>query len=101
MIISPTGVQAVTQAQIVAGLVLVSVNAGMLNKVIVTTTTTAAQAITFVDSDDGQGSPITIAIIPGGTAAGTIFAYDIPVIDGITITQNAALAAGAITVVFS
>lgn len=100
MIIAPTGTQNVGQAAIVAGVVVVSSHAGQLNKVLVTTTTTAAQAITVFDNATA-GTGTIIAIIPGGTAAGTIFAYDIPVVNGITIGQNAALAAGAVTMVYA
>lgn len=100
MIISPTGTQSVGQAAIAAGAVVVSSHAGQFNKALVTVTTTAAQAITIFDNASA-GSGTIIGIIPGGTAAGTIFAYDIPVVLGITIGQNAALAAGQITMVFA
>lgn len=95
--INPVGTVAVTQAQIAAGNVVVRPNAGTLYTVLVTTTTTVAQAITFVDSTTGAGGTV-IGIIPGGTAAGTIFSLNMPAILGIAIQQNAGLAAGAITV---
>lgn len=99
MYINPVGTIPVTQAQIAAGNVAVKVGAGMLCSVLVTVTTTAAQAITFVDSTTGAGGTV-IAVIPGGTAAGTNFpTLNVPVVLGIAIQQNAALAAGAITVV--
>lgn len=91
----------VTAAQIAAGNVFLRVNAAMLCSVLVTTATTAAQAITFVDANTAAqvGTATVIAIIPGGTTAGTNFPQlNMPCQFGITIVQNAALAAGAITV---
>ena len=98
MYINPVGTVAVGQAAIAAGNVVVKAGAGMLVSVLVTTATTAAQAITFVDSATGASGTI-IGIIPGGTAAGTNFPFlNMPVVNGVAIQQNAALAAGAITV---
>lgn len=90
-----------TQAQIAAGPVVVAPAPKMLCSVLVTTATTAAQPITFFDNTAAQGAVGTvIAVIPGGTAAGTNFPQlNVPTVNGILIQQNAALAAGAITVV--
>lgn len=97
--INPVGNIAVTAGQISAGNVAVKVGSGMLNSVLVTTATTAAQAITLVDSATGASGNV-IGIIPGGsTITGIPFVYNTPVTNGVAIQQNAALAAGAITVV--
>lgn len=93
------GAVGVTQAQIVAGVVVVKASQGRLCRVVVTTATTAAQNITFFDNASA-GSGTIIGIVPGGTAAGTMFDFGLPAVSGITIGQNASLAAGAITVSF-
>jgi len=99
MIVQPTGTIPVAAAAIVAGNVAVFTHPCIMLTVLVTITTTAAQAITFFDNTAAQGAVGTIVgIVPGGTAAGTIFALNMPVINGILIQVNAALAAGAITV---
>lgn len=97
-IVNPAGNIAVAAAAISAANVVVKAGPGMLCSVLVTTATTAAQAITFVDSATGASGNI-IGIIPGGsTVNGVPFVYNFPVTNGVAIQQNAALAAGAITV---
>jgi hypothetical protein len=96
MIISPAGTVPVTQTQIAAGNVVVRANSGMLCTVIVTTVTAVASLTVFDNATTAAGT--VIAIIPSGTAAGTIFQYNIPVVNGITIGQQAAFT-GGITVV--
>lgn len=96
MIISPAGTIAVTQAQIAAGNVIVKANSGMLCMVLVTTVTAAAALTLFDNSTTASGT--VVGVIPIGTAAGTIFAYNIPCINGIVIGQQAAFT-GGITVV--
>lgn len=96
MIISPVGTIATGQAAIVAGNVVLKATPSMLCSVLVTTTTTANQAITFIDAATGS-SGTTIGVIPGATTAGTVVAFNMPAVLGITILQNAGLAAGAIT----
>jgi hypothetical protein len=88
---------AVTSAQIQAGVVVIKGVAGRLCRVLVTTTMTSAQAITFYDNASA-GSGNVIGLIPGGTTAGTITDFEMPAAAGITIGQNASLAAGGITV---
>ena len=87
----------VGQAAIVAGVVVVKGAPGRLCRVLVTTTTTTAQAITFYDNASA-GSGTVVGIIPGASTAGTTFDIQMPCTNGITIAQNASLAAGAITV---
>jgi hypothetical protein len=89
----------INAAAIAAGVVVVKATSGRLCRVLVTTGTTAAQAITFFDNA-AAGSGTILGVIPGGTAAGTIVDFAMPAVNGITIGQNAALAAGAITVSF-
>lgn len=91
---------AVTAAQIASGVVVVKAAPGRLCRVLVTTTTTAAQAITIFDNASA-GSGTIIGLIPGGTVAGTILDFSMPAALGITIGSNASLAAGAITVTFN
>jgi hypothetical protein len=90
---------AVTQAQIAAGVVVVKAYSGRLCRVIVTTATTAAQNITIFDNASA-GSGTIIGIIPGGATVGQSFDFHAPAVSGITIGQNASLAAGAMTVSF-
>jgi hypothetical protein len=98
---NPTGTTAIGQAAIVAGNVVLRTGIGLLNSVLVTTATTAAQNIVFVDSATGASGTI-IGIIPGGsTVNGVPFVFNTPAVLGIAIQQNAGLAAGAITVVFT
>jgi hypothetical protein len=88
-----------TFTQIAAGNVVVRPNPGMLCTVLVTTTLTAAQNITFFDNTSAQGAVGTIVgIVLGGATAGTVIVFNMPCVNGILIQQNAALAAGAITV---
>ena len=87
----------VTNAQIIAGAVVIKGAPGRLCRVLVTTSTTSAQAITFYDNASA-GSGTVVGIIPGGTTAGTIVDFEMPCAAGITIGQNASLAAGGITV---
>ena len=87
---------AVTAAQVQAGQ-LIKGAAGRLCRVLVTTATTASQAITFYDNASA-GSGTIVGIIPGSTAAGTITDFEMPCANGIYIGANASLAAGAITV---
>jgi hypothetical protein len=95
---NPSGTIAVGQAAIVAGNVVVKAGSGMLCSVLVTTATTAAQQITFVDSATGASGTIIGAIPGGSTVTGVPFVYNFPVVNGVAIQQNAALAAGAITI---
>lgn len=98
MIISPSGTVAVGQAAIAAGAVVVKAGETMLFSVLVTTATTAAQNITFFDNATA-GSGTIVGVIPGGsTVTGVPFVLNMPCVNGITIGQNAGLAAGAITV---
>jgi hypothetical protein len=90
----------VTAAQVAAGVVVVKAAPGRLCTVLVTITTTAAQAITFFDNA-AAGSGTVIGLIPGGTVAGTVIGFNMPAQAGITIGQNGSLAAGAITVSFN
>jgi len=87
----------VSAATISAGVVIIKAAAGRLCRVLVTTATTAAQNITFFDNASA-GSGNIIGLIPGGTAAGTVVDFEMPAQLGITIGQNASLAAGQITV---
>jgi hypothetical protein len=91
---------AVGQAAIAAGVVVIKAAPGRLCCVLVTTATTASQAITFYDNATA-GSGTVIGVIPGGTTAGTVYTFLMPANNGITIGQNASLAAGQITVSFS
>jgi hypothetical protein len=92
----------VTAAQITAGNVVVKYGPGRICKVLVTTLTTAAQAIVIYDTAGTiSGSTVIVGLIPGATPAGTIIEFNIPCQAGITIQQNASLAAGEITVSFS
>lgn len=90
---------AVTQAQIAAGVVVLKAAPGRLCRVLVTTATTAAQNITIFDNASA-GSGTIIGIIPGGATVGQFFDFAMPAFNGITVGQNASLAAGAITVSF-
>lgn len=94
MIIAPVGTIAVTQAQVVAG-VVVKATPGMLCTVLVTTVTAVA-AVTFFDNAT-TGSGTVIGIVPSGTAAGTIFQLNILAVNGITIGASAGFT-GALTV---
>ena len=87
----------VGQAAIVAGVVVIKGSPGVLCNVLVTTATTASQAITFYDNASA-GSGTIIGVVPGSSTAGTVFSFQMPANLGITIGQNASLAAGAITV---
>lgn len=87
---------AVTAAQIAAGAVSIKKAPGRLCRVLITTTTTASQAVTIYDNTTGSGT--VIATIPGGTAVGSIFDFEMPAQIAITIGQNASLASGAVTV---
>lgn len=101
-LVSPGGLAtvAVGQAAIAAGAVVVKAAPGRLCSVLVTTATTAAQNITFFDNASA-GSGTVIGIVPGGsTVTGNPFVFNMPASAGITISQNAALAAGAITISF-
>lgn len=88
---------AVTSTQIAAGVVVVKPAPGRLCKVLVTTATTASQAITIYDNATA-GSGTVVGVIPGSSTAGTVFAFHMPCTNGITVAQNASLAAGAITI---
>lgn len=88
---------AVGQAAIAAGVVVIKPTAGRLCQVLITIATTASQPITFYDNSSA-GSGTVIGIVPGGTTAGTLIQMFAPAQSGITIGQNASLAAGAITV---
>lgn len=87
---------AVTAAQVQAGQ-LIKGAAGRLCRVLVTTTTTTAQAITFYDNASA-GSGTVVGLIPGASTAGTVVDFEMPCALGIYIGQNASLAAGGITV---
>ena len=92
---------AITAAQIAAGAVVIKGAPGRLCSVLVTTTTTASQAITFFDNASA-GSGAVIGQILGGTAAANLpVVFNMPAQAGITIAQNASLAAGAVTVSWS
>lgn len=91
MIISPTGTIAVTQAQVVAG-VVVKATPGMLCNILVTTTTAVA-AVTFFDNAT-TGSGTVIGIVPIGATAGTVFTLNMPAINGITIAAAAGFTGG-------
>jgi hypothetical protein len=97
MVIQPTGTVTAAAAAIAAGAVVVMPHPCIMLTVLVTITTTAAQPITFFDNAATGGGTV-IGIVPGGTAAGTIFALNMPAINGVTIGINAALAAGSVTV---
>lgn len=90
---------AVGYASIAAGVVVVKAAPGRLCKILVTTATTASQAITVYDNASA-GSGTIVAVIPGSTAAGTVVDFQMPCQNGITVAQNASLAAGAITISF-
>ena len=99
--INPAGTFVATAAAIAAGNVTVRPNPGMLCTVLVTTTLTAAQNITFFDAPVGSTLPgafTIIGIILGGTTAGTVVVFNIPALNAILIQANAALAAGQITI---
>jgi hypothetical protein len=87
----------ITSAQIVAGNVILKGAMGRLCRVLVTITTTGGQAITFYDNASTNSGNI-VGLIPGGTTAGTVVDFEMPCSAGITIGQNASLAAGQITV---
>lgn len=89
----------VGQAAIAAGVVVVKASTGRLARVLVTTGTTAAQNITFFDNATA-GSGNIIGLVPGGATAGQIFDFGFVANNGITIGQNATLAAGSITISF-
>ena len=91
---------AVGQAAIAAGVVVIKPTAGRLCNVLVTTATTAAQAITFFDNATA-GSGTVIGVVPGGSTAGQVYTFLMPANNGITIGANGSLAAGAVTVSFS
>lgn len=91
---------AVGQAAIAAGVVVIKAAPGRLCCVLVTTATTAAQAITFFDNATA-GTGTVIGVVPGGSTAGQVYTFLMPANNGITIGANASLAAGAITVSFS
>jgi hypothetical protein len=91
---------AVTAAQISAAAVPVYGGSARLNRVLVTTTTTSAQPITFYDNATA-GSGTIVGVIPGGTTAGTVVDFGMPCINGITIGSNASLGAGGITISFT
>lgn len=88
---------AVTASQIAAGVVVIKGAPGRLCRVLVTTTTTSAQAITVYDNASA-GSGTVVGLIPGGTSAGTITDFEMPAVNGLTIGQNASLAAGGVTI---
>lgn len=88
---------AVTASQIANGAVVIKGAAGRLCRVLVTTTTTSAQAITFYDNASA-GSGTVVGLIPGATTAGTVVDFEMPCTNGIVIGQNASLAAGGITI---
>jgi hypothetical protein len=88
---------AITASQIASGVVVIKAAPGRLVRVLVTTLTTAAQAITIFDNATA-GSGTVVGIIAGATAAGTIIVFQMPVTNGITIGSNASLLAGALTV---
>jgi hypothetical protein len=87
---------AATFTQIAAGVVVIKAAPGRLCQVLVTVATTAAQAITFYDNATA-GSGTIIGFVPGAATAGTVFTFLMPANNGITIGQNASLAAGQIT----
>ena len=86
----------VTAAQVQTGQ-LIKGAPGRLCRVLVTTTTTAAQAITIYDNAT-TGSGTVIGLIPGATAAGTVIDFEMPATNGIYVGTNASLAAGGITI---
>src|SRR4029077_12262532 len=92
MIISPIGTVAVTQAQIVAGNVVVKATPGMLCTILVTTVTAGATLSFFDNATTASGT--VIGIVPTGSAAGVIFTLNIPAINGIVIGQQAAFTGG-------
>lgn len=91
---------AVGQAAIAAGVVVIKAAPGRLCQVLVTTTTTASQAVTFYDNATA-GSGTVIGVIPGSATAGTVYTFLMPANNGIIIGTNASLAAGAITCSFT
>jgi hypothetical protein len=89
----------VTFTQVAAGVVVIKATPGVLCSVLVTTATTASQAITFYDNATAASGTV-IGVIPGGTTAGTSFILSMPANLGITVGQNASLVAGGITVAY-
>lgn len=98
-LVSPGGqfTTAVTAAQIAAGPVVIKGAPGRLCQVLVTTTLTSAQSITFYDNASA-GSGTIVGLTAAAATASTIYVFNSPCANGITIGQNASLAAGAITV---
>lgn len=66
--------------------VIKSAGGGVLGKVIVTVT--GANPMQFYDNGTA-GSGALIASLPASPALGTVFAFDIPVLNGITIKGSA------------
>lgn len=90
---------AVAASAIAAGAVVISPGPTRLCKVIVNTALTSAQAISFFDNASA-GSGTTVFTTAAAAAAGTVYDVQIPCGLGLTIGQNASLAAGAIVVTF-
>jgi hypothetical protein len=87
----------VAATAIAAGVVVIKAAPGRLCKILVTTATTASQAITIYDNATA-GSGTIVAVIPGSSVAGLVVEFQMPCNNGISIAQNASLAAGAITI---
>ena len=89
----------VTFTQIAAGVVVIKAAPGILCNVLITTTLTTGQGITFYDNSSA-GSGTIIGQTATGATAGTLYSFQTPAALGITIAQNASLLAGGITVSF-
>lgn len=70
---------------------------GRLVKIIVTTVTAGAVVTCFDNASAGSGTPLMV--IPIAAAVGTIYAVDLPVVNGITVVSTGAT--GAVTIGFS
>lgn len=89
----------VAAAAISAGNVVVSAVPTRLCKVIVNVALTSAQSVTFYDNATTNSGNI-IFVTAAAAAIGTVYDVQIPCGAGLTIAQNASLAAGAIVVTF-
>ncbi len=77
--------------------VAVKASAGRLVKVIVTTTLAGSSAAITIYDNASAASGTILLVIPTGATAGTIYAVDLPAVNGIYVSE-ASLSAGVITV---
>ena len=75
------------------GIVTLKQGPGRFAKAVVTTATTTTAVTVYDNASTNSGTPLLV--IPAAAAAGTIYAVDLPFVNGLTV--NGAAAAGAIT----